>query len=94
MKIGNFLRGMEIFEKHLDNEGRQEYILAEHDQIWFCEYEVVTDEEDRETLEELGWWGMSSETNEGGLNWELNFYDKFIKDLSDDTLLTIVDCHI
>jgi len=42
----------------------------------------------------MGWWGMSSETTDEGLDWELNFYDRFIKDLPDDTLLTVVDCHI
>lgn len=42
----------------------------------------------------MGWWGMSSETNDEGLEWELNMYDKFIKNLPSDTRLTIVDCHI
>lgn len=43
---------------------------------------------------EMGMFGMSDETNDAGLQWELNFYDKFIKDLPDDTLFTMVDCHI
>ena len=43
---------------------------------------------------EMGWFGMSSETNDEGLEWELNMYDKFIKDLPPNTRLTIVDCHI
>ena len=42
----------------------------------------------------MGYWGMSSEEDEEGLDWELNYYDKFLQDLSDDALLTIVDCHI
>jgi hypothetical protein len=42
----------------------------------------------------MGWFGMSSESNDEGLEWELNMYDKFIKDLPLDTRLTIVDCHI
>jgi hypothetical protein len=43
---------------------------------------------------DMGWWGISSETNEEALDWELNFYDTYIKPLPDDTLLTVVDCHI
>lgn len=43
---------------------------------------------------EMGWWGMSSETPDECVSWEEGFYDHFIKDLPDDTLLTVVDCHI
>lgn len=43
---------------------------------------------------EMGWWGMSNGTNEDEVKWELGFYEKFIKDLPDDTILTVVDCHI
>lgn len=42
----------------------------------------------------MGWFGLSDEEAEVGLKWELEFYDRFIKDLPDDTLLTVVDCHI
>jgi len=43
---------------------------------------------------QMGWWAMSNETHDEAVDWELNFFDRFIKDLSDDTLITIVDCHI
>jgi hypothetical protein len=43
---------------------------------------------------EMGWFGMSSASNEDKLDFELNFYNKFLKDLPDDALLTVVDCHI
>lgn len=42
----------------------------------------------------MGWWGCSSETSEEARKWDESFYETFIKDLPDDTLLTIVDCHI
>lgn len=42
----------------------------------------------------MGWWGMSGESNEEAVKWELGFYDEFIKGLPDDTLITMVDCHI
>jgi hypothetical protein len=43
---------------------------------------------------EMGWFGMSSEDGDEGLEWDLKFYDEFIKDLPDEALLTVVDCHI
>lgn len=43
---------------------------------------------------QMGWWVMSSETHDEAVDWEMNFYDRFIKDLPDNTILTIVDCHI
>ena len=43
---------------------------------------------------EMGWFGCSSETPDEALEWELNFFDHFIKDLPDNALLTVVDCHI
>jgi len=43
---------------------------------------------------EMGWWAMSSETDDEALDWEMNFFDRFIKDLPEDTLITVVDCHI
>jgi hypothetical protein len=42
----------------------------------------------------MGWWGMSSESEDERDNWTLTFYDRFIKPLSPDALITIVDCHI
>ncbi|MFC1535761.1 hypothetical protein ACFL4H_00175 [Candidatus Neomarinimicrobiota bacterium] len=42
----------------------------------------------------MGWWGMHDATDEDAKEWNKSFYDTFIKDLPDDTLLTIVDCHI
>ena len=42
----------------------------------------------------IGWWGCSSKTDKEAEKWRKGFYEAWIKDLSDDTLLTIVDCHI
>lgn len=38
----------------------------------------------------MGWWGSVSDEND---NWEQTFV-KILKTIPDDTLLTIVDCHI
>jgi len=42
----------------------------------------------------MGWWGISSETDEESKKWENGYYENFIKNLNEDTLLTIVDLHI
>lgn len=43
---------------------------------------------------EMGWFAMSDETHDEAVDWEMNFFDRFIKDLPEDTLLTVIDCHI
>lgn len=43
---------------------------------------------------EMGWFGMSSESGEESKKWDDEFFELFIKDLSDKALLTVVDCHI
>jgi hypothetical protein len=43
---------------------------------------------------EMGMFAMSNETDDEAVDWQLNFYDRFIKDLPEDYLITIVDCHI
>lgn len=43
---------------------------------------------------DMGWFGISSESQEDKLKWELDFYDIFIKDLPEQSLITVVDCHI
>lgn len=42
----------------------------------------------------MGMFAMSNETHDEAVDWELNFFDRFIKDLPEDTLITVVDCHI
>lgn len=41
---------------------------------------------------DMGWWGIVSDEKEEGV-WEQEF-EKLIEGLPDDTLLTVVDCHI
>jgi hypothetical protein len=42
----------------------------------------------------MGWFGTTGATSEEENKWTLEFNDRFIKDLPEDTMLTIVDCHI
>ena len=43
---------------------------------------------------EMGWFGCSSESHEESYDWDVSYYDRFIKDLDPETYITIVDCHI
>ena len=43
---------------------------------------------------DMGWWGMSGESDDEAVDWELNFYDRFIRPLGDGVTVTVVDCHI
>lgn len=43
---------------------------------------------------EMGWFGVSSESDEEANQWSDNFYKSFIEPLNDDAYVTLVDCHI
>ena len=43
---------------------------------------------------EVGWWATTSATENDEKEFTENFQDKFLKGLSGETLLTLVDCHI
>jgi len=43
---------------------------------------------------DMGWWGMSSENDKEREEFRSGFYGRFIEPLSDEALITIVDCHI
>ncbi len=43
---------------------------------------------------QMGWFGCGGATPEEEGKFQEDFYDKFIKDLPNETLITIVDCHI
>ena len=42
----------------------------------------------------VGWWGFSDETAAEARNWEKDFVDRFIAGEDENTVITIVDCHI
>lgn len=59
----------------------------------FCTYAVITDEGKWYDMGEMGWW-MSTRIIEKEKNWRKAYRNRFIKGLLEDTLLTVVDCHI
>lgn len=42
----------------------------------------------------MGWWGMSSATDEQERDWDDTFWNTFMKGLPEDIQITIIDCHI
>ncbi|KYC52802.1 MAG: hypothetical protein AMQ22_00593 [Candidatus Methanofastidiosum methylothiophilum] len=59
----------------------------------FSTYAVV-DENGWYSKGDMGWWGMSSETQDESDAFDASFYDRFIKNLDPEERITIVDCHI
>ena len=78
----------EYFTKKFKN--KETYIKC---QMNFSTYAILIDGEWM-GKGEMGWWGMSDEDFDEAVEWESNFYNRFIKDLPEDTLITVVDCHI
>ncbi|AUM93695.1 TPA: hypothetical protein LA742_001255 [Clostridium botulinum] len=63
-------------------------------QAEFKTYAVITPNGEWHSKGKMGWFGCSSESDEESTNWDLSFYNKFIKDADQELVLTIVDCHI
>lgn len=43
---------------------------------------------------EMGWFACHSASKKEEAEWDNNFYNKWIKELPEDTLLSVFDCHI
>lgn len=43
---------------------------------------------------EMGWWGMSFETDEESYDWDMHYKDRFLDTADPEWTLYIVDCHI
>jgi hypothetical protein len=60
----------------------------------FSCYAMLTDDGVWHGKGDMGWFGMSSETGEESVNWDLTMKERFIDTANQDYVLTIVDCHI
>jgi len=57
MTTKNFVEGINIIAKYcVDDEFDTYDVEAEHDQIWFGEFDAVDNSDDKERLFELGWF--------------------------------------
>ncbi len=70
---------------------KKNYIKVEQQ---FSTWAILT--EDGKWIEQgnMGWFGQSDAKPSKQVEFKNNFYKLFIEDLPDDTLLTVVDCHI
>ena len=59
----------------------------------FSTFAVVTEEGWFEQCQ-MGWFGLSNETDDEAIAWVDNYYDRFIKNADPESYITIVDCHI
>lgn len=56
---------------------------------------VITPDGEWHEKGQMGWWGMSSESGEESLDWDLHFMERFIEPaIANNWYLTVVDCHI
>ncbi|HPE08122.1 MAG TPA: hypothetical protein PLT28_00120 [Saprospiraceae bacterium] len=60
----------------------------------FGTYAVVTPDGEWHEKGQMGWWGLSSETPEESLDWDLNYKKRFLDTADPEWTITIVDCHI
>lgn len=57
-------------------------------------YAVITPDGKWHSSGDMGWWGMSSESDDERKKWSFDFYESFLSNLDPETQITIVDCHI
>ncbi|GAH78552.1 unnamed protein product, partial [marine sediment metagenome] len=92
----NVGRIWEDFLLRKDGTGCDSCLITEVD--WkkpIITYAVVTPDGKWHSKGKMGWFGIGNETKEQARNWNLDFYDHFIKMyLSSEFFVTILDCHI
>lgn len=57
-------------------------------------YAVVTPDGKWHSKGDMFWWGISSETGNESLDWDLHYKERFIDTADPNWTMTIVDCHI
>lgn len=80
-----------LFSGITEKDTRESYVSRESN---FSTYAVITPDGEWHSKGEMGWFGISSESEDEANSWTHSFYDKFIKDSDPELELVIVDCHI
>lgn len=81
----------DMIQIYSDLEG---YIAHEKKAVAALSYSVMTPDGEWHEPGKVGWWGTTSASAEDESQWEENYYNKFIKDLPEDTTVMFIDCHI
>jgi hypothetical protein len=55
---------------------------------------VLTPDGEWHSPGEMGWFGLSSESEDEGHDWDVTYMEKFIYPTNPEWTITIVDCHI
>lgn len=63
-------------------------------QAMFSTFSVLTPDGEWHEPGQMGWFGLSSETDEDYIDWINNYKKRFIDPYMDGFMMTIVDCHI
>lgn len=80
-------------EYYLENYRNKEKFLERAGK--FATHAVITPDRKWHEIGKMGFWGICVPGAEKGEEWELGFYDRFIKPyLDSDFKITIADCHI
>lgn len=70
---------------------RDGYVLCESTMWWRA---VITPDGKWHEVGEMGWFGISSESDRAIVEWAEHFKERFIDPYPPECLLTVVDCHI
>lgn len=70
---------------------REGYVLCESTMWWRA---VITPDGKWHEVGEMGWWGVSSESDGAIVEWAKGFKERFIDPYPAEYQLTVVDCHI
>lgn len=57
-------------------------------------FAVLTQDGEWHENGKMGWWGVVRDEKESPDDWDSKYYDRFIKNLSPNTYLVVVDCHV
>ena len=60
----------------------------------FKTHAVITPDGEWHERGEVGYFGVSSETPEEGIEWDKKYVERFIDGADKELILTVVDCHI
>ncbi len=60
----------------------------------FCTHAVVTTDGSWHEVGAMGWWGASTDSGPDEIEWADRFRERFLADLDDEVIATVIDCHI
>jgi hypothetical protein len=85
--------GVKVDQARLNQLDPTQRFFSIFDNVFFT-YAVITEDGEWHEMGKKGWWGYCSVTDEEKNSWIKSYWDRFMEELSGDTLLTIVDCQI